>query len=213
MLLTVARQALTSLSHKSSVNQRLEARQLAQVEWLISKIEDLAATRNAAVHTPMSILQDEAGKLFVDPDIFRARTQAVKRLQQKPIEKSWRRIRGDLHVLAIFALALNICLRNPRYGTLPRKPALLSIPGSSREKIEGVALAEDRHPCRHHSRVDLDLVSGRSAGKLACKRNRIVRDRCCRSAGSSPRRRAARGSFLLWLQLFMVNRQSQMIYG
>jgi hypothetical protein len=104
-----------------------KSRPYIQLKWFKDQVDKLASSRNDPIHTPIAFSTDASGNTEVVPHALYAKYQSVIRLENAPLSKTWRRIRGDLHVLSLFAQVLNLHLREPQ-RPLPRRPRLLSLP-------------------------------------------------------------------------------------
>lgn len=105
---------------------------LACIRWLKDTTDKFSPFRNDPAHTPMSIAAFESGIVLIEPNIFAAKSQSVTRLYEKPLESTWKKLRGDLFMLCAYAIELNRALNNSQFAPLPRRPRLLSIPSSGR---------------------------------------------------------------------------------
>lgn len=131
-----------------------DSKLLKDIDWLVKQGQRLSPYRNDSAHTGISLGGDWDDKgrmrMMVYPDQKSARPQAVKRLQDKPVEKYWRTVRGDLWVLGRYASSLAGRVTNdPAYGPSLRRPRLLSLPptnGPSRRKPRPRAKSKPERP-------------------------------------------------------------------
>jgi hypothetical protein len=110
----------------------LRSRILANVQWLEKRASDLSPFRNDAAH--VLITMGLNGKMQMDlwPDRNTARPASVDRLLKLPVAQYWRKVRGDLFSLGVYA-GLHADFIRGHSPRLPDRPRLLSLqPGPRR---------------------------------------------------------------------------------
>jgi hypothetical protein len=114
-----------------------QSRGLSAVQWVIKQTDSLSGHRNDAVHSAV-VYTVQAGpppKAILKPDEITSRKAALERLAAAPLDKTWRRLRGDLVALTDYSVRLVNTLPflgTPEAPPWPLRPRLLVTPKSSR---------------------------------------------------------------------------------
>jgi hypothetical protein len=107
-----------------------------QIQWMKQKADDLSPYRNDPSHTQVAFYINNAGSISLGPDKSTGKSASVARLMSNPLNKTYRKLRGDFRALAEFGLAIAVYIRVPDRASLPHRPRLLSIPTTKPKKRE-----------------------------------------------------------------------------
>lgn len=90
----------------------------AAILWSIAALNELSTRRNDIAHSEMAYFYERP-----EPGMS-IKAAAAKRLEEMPISKQWRKLRGDLNALANYLdyISLSLWMNYPR--PLPRRPRL-----------------------------------------------------------------------------------------
>jgi transposase-like protein len=111
-------------------------REFAEHETVNHKAKEYVRKgRRGQAHTPIAFANKLSGDPYLVPDWFTGKRAAVNRLQETPLDKAWRKIRGDLFALAAYAISIRIFIATGAAAMpLPHRPRLLSLPKSNPRK-------------------------------------------------------------------------------
>lgn len=97
---------------------------LANLEWVAEQANMLSTFRNDAMHAAMNF---RSGVYSADP--LTTRKQALNRLSVRPVDKSWKNVRGDLYSLTTYANFIWAEIFDPGCLTVwPYRPRVLTKP-------------------------------------------------------------------------------------
>jgi hypothetical protein len=122
------------------VQSARDKRALACILWITKMAGQLSAYRNDPAHSPVYFAMT-AGSTYADPNFAPVptgigRRAAVERLRSEPTAEVWRKARGDLYVLARYAVGVRLAIHSNGRAPWPRKPRLLCLPASAQRSIQ-----------------------------------------------------------------------------
>ncbi|MBC2778330.1 hypothetical protein [Parasphingopyxis marina] len=101
---------------------------LKAVLWCTQALQKLSSYRNDAAHVGMHA----DPKFGVQHRQFGARLPAIERLENNPVPKYWKSLRGDLHAIESYAISIDTALLLDRPHPFCRKPRLQLLPPQKR---------------------------------------------------------------------------------
>jgi hypothetical protein len=116
-------------------------RVLANIKWLKQKADLLSPFRNDAAHVLITMGLNERMKFQLWPDPNTSRPAAVERLLRLPVASYWRKVRGDLFSLGVYA-AMHADFLRSSSSRLPPRPRLSSV------QLRGAPTKKRRGPRR-----------------------------------------------------------------
>jgi len=123
----------------ANANLNLPKRLVGHLKWVVERTAKLSEFRNDAIHTPVRFVPLTSGQAIPIPAEISARKQAVERLRQTPTAQTWRRVRGDLIVLADFCNAIyGHIVVSGLSTTWPDRPRLLTITSKARKRRKSI---------------------------------------------------------------------------
>lgn len=112
--------------------------------WLVWAMDELSPYRNAAAHVQM---------YYHHPDLLpsdsTSRPKYVERLSKSPVEKYWRKLRGDLRAIEVYAVDLHVAImmKNARpYTHRPQLRLVLAKNAKSRRQNRQRSQAAQKSP-------------------------------------------------------------------
>jgi hypothetical protein len=109
---------------------------LNAVTWGIAALNELSKYRNDSAHTEMMFFRDDSV-----PGISARRT-SMTRLLDNPLDKHWRALRGDLHALASYLIAIDWAIELGLPRPLSRRPLLRLVRSKSAQSQERLRRAK-----------------------------------------------------------------------
>lgn len=99
------------------------------VIWTTKAMHHLASYRNDAAHVQMVVAPDASGHSFdLIPNSLTARSSALKRLSDSPLEKNWHKLRGDLIAIDNYATDLMWAMLTGAARPYSHRPRLQLVP-------------------------------------------------------------------------------------
>ena len=118
---------------RAAASTQADKRLFAALDWVMKQADKIGSDRNALVHSPMTNMFSEEGKMIFTPSHLGGKLSHIERLQTKPSPQDWDTVRGNLWVLAQYAQAIDIYLTHksgPMPQPWPHRPRLLRLEGA-----------------------------------------------------------------------------------
>ncbi len=100
----------------------------ADLKWAINQADKLGIFRNDTAHTPIWFMGIGGDKRYIYPDMYSSRSQSIQRLMAAPTATTWRKVRGDLYVLATCVEAIQAHFQTGPLEALRARPPLQALP-------------------------------------------------------------------------------------
>jgi hypothetical protein len=109
-------QMLEQLAEKSEAHSRSIKK---AVLWTVSAMTGLISFRNDAAHVQMSYYYKQ-----LNPSEVTSRSKSLERLSKSPVEQYWRKMRGDLRAIELYAMDLHVAIMAGKARPLTKRPRL-----------------------------------------------------------------------------------------